>query len=252
MSRDLIINTQNTTVTIRLDGSSLIVQKTGESGRRFPTRLLNQIIVVGNKLEGLPAVTECAAQQINVFFVSENGDLRARLLSIYARNTDWNEWFDQCLWSQTWLDHYEEVVEQLWSCLIGESLFFRTFRHRHKKHCYEWVARKLNHRWGKSRFRNSRQWLQGFIKILTLNTLSKTGVNASHRFNDRILSDTKNLILLNALIDCCENRITNPIDSPEAVQLFYQEHSKGWHSFLIRFFAALESRFLKMESVIKV
>lgn len=247
MNQNLLIDAR-TAVTIEMDGPCLVVQKSGCSCERFPLRLVNQIMVIGNKLEGLPAAIACASQQINVFFMSAKGDLRAQFLSVYARNTNWNEWFDQCRWNQVWKDRYEMVIEQLWHCLIVESCLQGYFRNRHRKHCYEWVAKNLNLRWGKAGFRNSRHWLHGFVEVLVTSTMAELGIVTSHCFSDRVFADAREMILLRALIDCYEDTKMLPPDSAKMAGLFHQRQTESWRFLLTRIFIALESGFTEIET----
>jgi len=237
-------------VMIHLDGPSLIVKRTGESTRRFPVRLLKQIVVAGKSLEGLSAVTECAAQQINVFFLSAKGDLRAQLFGTYTYATDWNEWLDQCRWNRSWTNTYESAVKQQWCHLLEESRLFKMHRSRCRKRYHEWVAATLRGRWGKSKYRSSWQWLQGFATILATNTIAETGIALGHSFRDRLLTDATQIVLFFALLDCYENADIQPPDGPKNAGIFYQTSVESWRTVLIRLFLLLEFRFTELENTI--
>ncbi len=246
MERHLVIDAREP-VHVQLDGPSLIVRRTGESARRFPVRLLKQIVVTGRQLDGLPAVTDCAAQQINVFFLSGNGELRAQLLGPFENTIDWNEWLEQCHWKRSWLTVYESAIKQQWHCLLKESRAFQNIRYTHRIRYYEEVATTLKRRWGKSVYRDVRQWLQGFITVLVTEVMAETGIAPGHRFRGRLLKDAAQLILMNALMKCREDARIKPPDNPLGAGTYYQAQAEAWRSLVIRLLISLEFRFTETE-----
>lgn len=246
MANSLIIDARRKTK-IKIDGPSLIVQNIEKAPRRFPTRLLRKIIVIGGKLRGLQAVTECAAKQISVFFVSGNGDIRAQMLGTYPSNASWRDWLDQCLWHEDWRHDYVDAVDSFRTCMLSESKIFDPEMCRKKQLCYEWMARHLNGNWGKKRSRDSRQWLMGFTEVIVTKTMYEMGIPTSHGFGRRIIVDAKNMVMMMALMDCCKNKRIKPLDSPEAAGKFYQNYCEDWRSILLRLFLFLEHRFNKLE-----
>lgn len=246
MQRYLVIDAREP-VHMQLDGPSLIVQRAGQSARRFPVRLLKQIVVTGRQLDGLPAVTDCAAQQINVFFLSGNGELRAQLLGAFENTSDWNEWLEQCCWKRSWLKVYESAIKQQWRCLFRESRTFQNIRYIHRIRYCEEVAAALKRRWGKSTYRDARQWLQGFITVLVTEIMVETGIAPGRRFRDRLLQDAAQLILMNALMKCHEDTRVKPPDNPRSAGAYYQAQAETWRSLVIRLLISLEFRFSETE-----
>ena len=247
MSNSLIIDARRKTK-IKIDGPSLIVQAKGKAIRRFPIRVIRKIIVIGTKLKGLHAVTECAALQIGVFFMSSNGELRSQTLGMYSCNVNWNDWLDQCLWHKDWKYDYSDTVENFRKCLTSEFKIFNHEMIRNKKLCYESMAGHLNSRWGKKRSRNSKQWLIGFIEIMVAKTMFEMSIPTSHSFGRRILVDAQKLLLMRALMDCCANKKIQPLDGPEEIGKFYQKFSDDWRSILVRLFLLLEHMFDEKET----
>ncbi|MCY4219492.1 MAG: CRISPR-associated endonuclease Cas1 [Gammaproteobacteria bacterium] len=233
---------------IKIDGPSLIVQNTDKALRRFPTRLLRKIIVIGGKLKGLQAITECATQQISVFFVSDNGDIKAQMLGMYPSNAIWEDWLDQCLWHENWKHDYVDAVDSFRTCMLSQSNIFDPEMCRKEQLCNEWMRGYLNSNWGKKRSRDSKQWLMGFTEIIAAKTMHEMGIPTTHGFGRRIVVDAKNLVMTTALMDCCKNKRIKPIDNPEAVGKFYQEYCEDWRSLLLRLFLFLEHRFNKLDA----
>lgn len=246
MKNTLIIDARNQTK-INIDGPSLITQSFDKMQRRFPIRLLRKIIIIGNGLEGLNAVTECAVQQVSVFFVSSHGELRAQLLGMYPSKGSWSDWFDQCLWHKNWKYDYDDVLENFWRYMVSKSKIFKSKELRNQQLVYEQLAAHLKYRWGKKRYRESKQWLKGFSEIIVAKTMCEMSIPTSHDFGRKIMDDARYLIMLRALTMCYKNPKLRPLDSPEAVGRFYQKFSDGWRKLLIFLFLTMEHKFIEVE-----
>ena len=234
---------------LRLDGPSLMVQRTGQASRRFPLRLLRQVVVTGSQLDGLPAAIECAAQQINVYFLNASSEIRAQLIGYFPSAVEWNEWFDQCRWSQSWLGVYEAAIAQSVQCLCVESRLFGQLRNSGRNRYYQQTAAALKRRWGKSAYADARQWLRGFATVTATQAMLETGVASGHRFKARLLQDATQLLFMDALFNCHQDNCIAPPDNAHGAGVYYHARAEVWRSLLTRLYMSLEYHFTEKEKL---